>query len=304
MRKRRFKRSTASTPCCRCRPVAPSVTASNTTGMARSRCSRRSTRTPAKCSDRPCRGTPVPPLSSFSATSSPPNRRDARSTSSRTTSRRIRRRPCETFLAAHPHVHLHFTPTYSSWLNQVELWFAKIERDLLARGIFTSVADLARKIRRYIAHYNNHPKPIRWTYRNPAHRITTRSAGISRLGCGALVACPRHLYSDFRAGHPGWQRCSSIKYSRYSQSSRLAIRAPRSEIRCTTDADRPLVANSDRREAPSARRAGCAVRSRLVCDRQRRRPAERRDRGDHRCARKRRVTVTSQSEVERVSTIR
>ena len=45
-----------------------------------------------------------------------------------------------TFLIAHPNVRLHFTPTYASWLNQVELWFAKIERDLLARGIFTSVA--------------------------------------------------------------------------------------------------------------------------------------------------------------------
>ena len=42
------------------------------------------------------------------------------------------------FLVAHPRVHLHFTPTYSLWLNQVELWFAKIELDLLARGIFTS----------------------------------------------------------------------------------------------------------------------------------------------------------------------
>jgi len=40
---------------------------------------------------------------------------------------------------------LHFTPTYASWLNQVELWFAKIERDVIARGIFTSVKDLARK---------------------------------------------------------------------------------------------------------------------------------------------------------------
>jgi hypothetical protein len=50
----------------------------------------------------------------------------------------------EAFLGAHPRVHLHFTPTYSSWLNQVELWFAKIERDLLARGIVTSIADLAR----------------------------------------------------------------------------------------------------------------------------------------------------------------
>ena len=82
----------------------------------------------------------------------------------------------QTFLATHPRVHLHFTPTYASWLNQVELWFGKIERDLLARGIFTSIPDLARKIRRYITRYNEHPKPIRWTYSNPAHRITTDSA--------------------------------------------------------------------------------------------------------------------------------
>src|SRR5689334_14801713 len=80
-----------------------------------------------------------------------------------------------TFLVEHPHVQLHFTPTYSSWLNQVELWFSKIERDLLARGIFTSVADLARKIRRYIHRYNKAPKPIRWAYRNPAHRIGSTS---------------------------------------------------------------------------------------------------------------------------------
>ncbi len=80
------------------------------------------------------------------------------------------------FLEAHPRVHLHFTPTYASWLNQVELWFGKIERDLLARGIFTSIPDLARKIRRYITRYNEDPKPIRWTYSNPAHRITTHSA--------------------------------------------------------------------------------------------------------------------------------
>jgi transposase len=82
----------------------------------------------------------------------------------------------QAFLEAQPQVHLHFTPTYSSWLNQVELWFAKIERDLLARGIFTSLPDLARKIRRYITCYNKAPKPIRWTYSNPAHRITTDSA--------------------------------------------------------------------------------------------------------------------------------
>ena len=81
-----------------------------------------------------------------------------------------------TFLLAHPHVRIHFTPTYSSWLNQVELWFAKVERDLLARGIFKSVADLPRKIGRYIRHCNKAPKPIRWAYRNPAHRIGSTSA--------------------------------------------------------------------------------------------------------------------------------
>ena len=69
-------------------------------------------------------------------------------------------------------MHLHFTPTYASWLNQVELWFGRIERDLLARGIFTSVPNLARQIRRYIRHYNHVAKPIRWSYRDPARRIT------------------------------------------------------------------------------------------------------------------------------------
>jgi transposase len=75
------------------------------------------------------------------------------------------------FLEAHPQVHLHFTPTYASWLNQVELWFGRIERDLLTRGIFTSVQDLARQIRRYIRHYNDIAKPIRWKYSDPTRRI-------------------------------------------------------------------------------------------------------------------------------------
>jgi transposase len=76
-----------------------------------------------------------------------------------------------TFLATHPRVHLHFTPTYSSWLNQVELWFAKIDRQVLARGIFTSVADLRRKILRYIRRYNTSAKPVRWSYADPSRHI-------------------------------------------------------------------------------------------------------------------------------------
>lgn len=76
------------------------------------------------------------------------------------------------FLADHPSVHLHFTPTYSSWLNQVELWFSKIERDVIARGVFTSVNDLARKLMRYIRQYNRAPKPVKWKYSDPSRRIT------------------------------------------------------------------------------------------------------------------------------------
>ena len=78
----------------------------------------------------------------------------------------------EAFLLDHPTVRLHFTPTYSSWLNQVELWFAKIERDVIARGIFTSRHDLKRKIMRYIRQYNTSAKPVKWKYADPRHRIT------------------------------------------------------------------------------------------------------------------------------------
>lgn len=75
------------------------------------------------------------------------------------------------WLVAHPRVHMHYTPTYSSWLNQVELWFAKIERDMIARGIFTSVGDLRRKLMQYIRLHNKTCQPIQWAYNNPKHRI-------------------------------------------------------------------------------------------------------------------------------------
>jgi transposase len=68
------------------------------------------------------------------------------------------------FLAQHPKVRFHFTSTYSSWLNQVEIWFAKIERDVIARGVFTSVADLSRKLMKYIRAYAKRAQPVRWTY--------------------------------------------------------------------------------------------------------------------------------------------
>src|ERR1700691_4728723 len=77
------------------------------------------------------------------------------------------------FLEQNPHVRFHFTPTYSSWLNQVELWFAQVEREVIARGVFTSVADLSRKLRRYINAYSANSRPIQWKYSDPLRRIRT-----------------------------------------------------------------------------------------------------------------------------------
>src|SRR5258708_511352 len=77
------------------------------------------------------------------------------------------------FLEQNPRVRFHFTPTYSSWLNQVEIWFAKVERDVIARGIFTSVSDLARKLRRYINAYSATARPIQWKYSDTSRSIRT-----------------------------------------------------------------------------------------------------------------------------------
>ena len=79
------------------------------------------------------------------------------------------------FLTEHPNVKIHYTPTYSSWLNQVELWFAKIERDVIARGIFSSVANLKTKLMRYIRQYNKQPRTVKWKYFDPSRRITTET---------------------------------------------------------------------------------------------------------------------------------
>lgn len=77
----------------------------------------------------------------------------------------------EDFLARHKDVRIHYTPTYSSWLNQVELWFNKIERDVIARGVFTSIPDLRRKLMRYIREGNKNPRPIKWSYSDVHRRI-------------------------------------------------------------------------------------------------------------------------------------
>src|SRR6202035_804496 len=75
------------------------------------------------------------------------------------------------FLERNRNVRIHYTPTYSSWLNQVEIWFSKIQRDVIARGIFTSTTDLSRKLIRYIRQYTKPATPFRWRFKNADHRI-------------------------------------------------------------------------------------------------------------------------------------
>ena len=62
-----------------------------------------------------------------------------------------------------PRFHFHFTPTYSSWLNLVERWFALITDRAIRRGSFTSVNDLIVKIDKFVEVYNRNPKPFVWT---------------------------------------------------------------------------------------------------------------------------------------------
>jgi transposase len=90
------------------------------------------------------------------------------------------RRICKEFLEQNPRVRFHFTPTYSSWLNQVELCFAKIECEVIARGVFTSVPDLTHKLRRYINADSANAQPIQWKYSDPSRRI--RSNELSATG--------------------------------------------------------------------------------------------------------------------------
>ena len=68
-----------------------------------------------------------------------------------------------TWLANHPRFHLHFTPTGSSWINQVERWFGYLTDQLLRRGVHKSVQALEKDVRDWIKIWNQDPKPFAWT---------------------------------------------------------------------------------------------------------------------------------------------
>jgi putative transposase len=67
------------------------------------------------------------------------------------------------WLAQRSRFHIHYTPTYASWLNQVERWFALITQRAIRRGSFRSVKDLVQKIDAFVQHYNRSHRPFVWT---------------------------------------------------------------------------------------------------------------------------------------------
>ena len=71
--------------------------------------------------------------------------------------------PSAAWLTRHPRFHIHYTPTYSSWINQVERWFAYLTTDLLQRGDHRSVQALEADLRAWIRDWNEAPKPFIWT---------------------------------------------------------------------------------------------------------------------------------------------
>jgi transposase len=89
------------------------------------------------------------------------------------------------WFAKRPRFHVHFTPTYGSWINLVERWFAELTNKRLRRGVFRSVKELEAAIREYIAVHNEDPKPFVWT--RTADQIL---ASISRYAQRTAVAQP------------------------------------------------------------------------------------------------------------------
>lgn len=67
------------------------------------------------------------------------------------------------WLARHPNVHFHYTPTHASWLNQIEVWFSILASQSLSGASFQSVADLVAHIDSFIVSYNTNAKPFVWT---------------------------------------------------------------------------------------------------------------------------------------------
>ena len=84
------------------------------------------------------------------------------------------------WLLRHPRFTLHFTPTYSSWLNLVERWFAELSTKWIKRGTHRSVRDLVASIRTWITGWNDEPRPFVW-HRTADEILDTLAAYCRRI---------------------------------------------------------------------------------------------------------------------------
>src|SRR6476660_6938284 len=91
------------------------------------------------------------------------------------------------WLKRHSRFHLHFTPTWGSWLNMVERFFAEITRKRIRRGVFKSVDELKQAIMDYLNHHNGSPKPYVWT--KTAAASASSSRGDSALAWPSITDC-------------------------------------------------------------------------------------------------------------------
>lgn len=76
------------------------------------------------------------------------------------------------WLEKHKTVYFHFTPTHASWLNQIELWFSILVRQLLSKKDFKSLNDLTKQVLKFIEEYNRKAKPFAWTYQGKPLKIS------------------------------------------------------------------------------------------------------------------------------------
>jgi transposase len=125
------------------------------------------------------------------------------------------------WLARHPRFHMHFTPTGSSWINQVERWFGFLADQKIRRGAHKSVQALEADIRSWIADWNSHPRPFIWT--KTAEEILESLARFCRRfpardtsGCGSAPARRRAV-----AGSAG---CAAPRRSRVRPTRGAAAR--------------------------------------------------------------------------------
>ena len=88
------------------------------------------------------------------------------------------------WLAKHRRFHMHFTPTGSSWINQVERWFGFLTDQLLRRGVHKSVATLENDVRGWITAWNDDPKPFRWN-KTADEILDSLARYIARISGGA-----------------------------------------------------------------------------------------------------------------------